>query len=121
MEGLPRERDPKGEEEMGWEKGGGLSVEEGQGKGERRKELGERGAGSGGGRKVGTAERWGAGREADGGGGWGKLSKDGHRPQDSRSWAPRPRAPAKPSTDHSSLTLPLPSMPGAEPRAGPEG
>ena len=43
MEGLPRERDPKGEEEMGWEKGGGLSVEEGQGKGERRKELGTRG------------------------------------------------------------------------------
>ena len=69
MEDLPSERHPKGEEEMGGvrgerraECGGGTWEvgEEGQGKGERRKELGGRGAGRGGGRKMGTAERWGS-------------------------------------------------------------
>lgn len=106
MEDLPSERDPKGEEEMGWEKGGGLSVEEGQGSGRggRSRERGEQAEeeeGKWGQLRGGElGERLGAGREADRGGGWGKLSKDGHRPQDSRSWGPRPRDPAKRSTDH---------------------
>lgn len=52
-------------------------------------------------REVGSWERgWELGERLIGGGGWGKLMGDGHRPQDSRSWGPRLADPAKRSTDH---------------------
>lgn len=85
---------------MGWEKGGGLSVEEGQGSGRggRSWERGEQAEEEEG--KWGQLRGGELGERLMGEAGWGKLSKDGHRPQDSQSWGPRPRDPAKRSKDH---------------------
>lgn len=79
-------------------------MEEGTRKRERRKEPGERGAGRGeeegkwGQLRGGElGERLGAGRELIGER-VGEAGKDGHRPQDSRSWGPRPRDTNAPQT-----------------------
>ena len=71
---------------------------------------------------MGTAERWGRelGEKTIRGAGGGELSEDGHRLQDSRSWGPRPQSSCQ--TLHRLLIAdPSPPLPGAEPRAGPEG